>query len=92
VVLAAELAARHVEVVQVEVDERRLAHPPEVAVDLAEPAQPVVVLVVDDVGLADQLAVVTLGVGKPALLDEGFGLIRRALDRVERATSHLPSI
>ena len=44
----------------------------EVAIDLAEPAQPVVVLVVDDVGLADQVAKVPLGVDPPALLEERF--------------------
>ena len=88
VLVAGELRARHVEVVEVEVDERRLARAAEVAIDLAEPAQPVVVLVVDDVGLADQLAVVALGLGPPALLDERLGLIGRALDRVERAARH----
>ena len=88
VLVAGELAARHVEVVQVQVDERGLARAAEVAIDVAEPAQPVVVLVVDDVGLADQLAVVALGLGPPALLDERLGLIGRALDRVERAARH----
>ena len=77
VLVAGELRARHVEVVQIEVDERRLALATEVAIDVAEPAQPVVVLVVDDVGLADQLAVVALGLDPAALLDERLGLIRR---------------
>ena len=40
------------------------------AIDVGEPAQPVVVLVVDDVGLRDQLAIVALGIDPPALLDE----------------------
>src|SRR6185369_13167688 len=85
---ADQLRTRHVEVVQVEVDERGFAGAAQVAVDLAEPAQPVVVLVVDDVGLADQLAVVALGVDPPALLDQRLSLIRRRLDRVERAARH----
>src|SRR5262249_29882156 len=89
VVVADQLRARHVEVVQIEVDERRLAGAPEVAVDLAEPAQPVVVLVVDDVGLADQIAVVALGVDPPALLDHRLGLIGRRFDRVEPARHHV---
>ena len=88
VAVAGELAARDVEVVQVEIDERRFARAAELAIDLAEPAQPVVVLVVDDVGLPDQLAVVTLGLGPPALLDQCLRLIRGRLDRVERPARH----
>ncbi len=87
--VAADQRARLIEVVQVQIDVRGLAVALEVAIDVAEPAQPVVVFVVDDVGLADQLAVVPLGLEPPALLDERFGLVGRALDRVERAPRHL---
>jgi hypothetical protein len=85
---AREAVARQVEVVKVEIDVAGLAAALEVAVDLGQPAQPVVVLVVDDVGLRDELAVGALRLGQAALRDQPLGQRRGALDRAEAVTRH----
>jgi hypothetical protein len=80
-----------IEVVQVQVDEPGLAAAAQVAIAVGQAAQPVVVLVVDDVGLGDQLAERALGLGVAARGHRLLRRRRRGLDRVEAAPTHGPT-
>jgi hypothetical protein len=86
--LVAETRARQIEVVEVQVDVAGFTPAPELAIDVGQRAQPVVVLVVDDVGLAQQLAVGALGVLDPAVGHRLLGGDRGGLDALEGSTGH----